>query len=216
MPPQKKIDISLNPGYRFNPPSLPCLINDQIYWANSDTQVHWPALKRGDGTLDENYFLEPVTGPDGVKRNQLAPNSTSATFSPGVAGVLNYVCACHLTETGSINVLAHVYISANPQTGGPALYNINDLPPAPGLKIPLPVAVGSGVVWINNDIQAHWPAPVDDAGKIIDKYGFMTKAIPPGSNSQPYIVKAVGTGTINYGCVLHPGESGSLQIGEPE
>lgn len=200
MPPQWKINIVPGPpGFAsFVPPSLECQINDQIYWANADGKVHWPALRKSDGTLDENYFLEPVTGPDGVKRNELAPNTTSATFSPGVAGALSYVCLWHRQETGVIKVLGQIAIQAG--AFNPAL---------------LFVAVGTPITWINNDSVEHWPAPKLSNGQFI-KNGFMPGPIPPGKSSPlpPYFPQQAGT--INYGCVLHPNESGTLEVAKPE
>lgn len=223
MPPQRKIEIIPVPPVKpiplpnplklalFQPDHLDCQINDQIYWANLDKNSHWPMLRRRNGSFDPNYFLEQVTGPDGNKRYEIAPQSTSATFSPGVAGEFLYVCLFHPQEIGVIVVKAEIFITANPQAGGPALYNINPLPPA--VPTPLPVSVGVPIIWTNTDKQAHWPAPLDKNSNV-DKTGFMSQAISPGTSSQPYRTKTAGT--INYVCVLHKGESATLQIGEPE
>ena len=81
----------------FDPQNLKNVApGDQIVWANNDIKAHWPGLLNADGTIDETYFMA----------NQIAPNSTSTTFSPGSSGTLNYVCSLqgHQGETGTIEV----------------------------------------------------------------------------------------------------------------
>ena len=99
MPFQFLININKASGShaKFDPPVTNNIApGDQIVWANNDTQAHWPGLKNADGTIDQTFFMA----------NQIAPNSSSTTFSPGSKGTLNYVCSLHPTETGTIEVNA--------------------------------------------------------------------------------------------------------------
>jgi plastocyanin len=82
-------------GVTFSPNPLTNVAQgDQIIWANNDTNPHWPGLVNEDGSIDKTFFMP----------NQIAANSTSPTFSPGVTATLNYACSLHLTERGSIQV----------------------------------------------------------------------------------------------------------------
>jgi plastocyanin len=95
------ININRNPGIaprvKFDPNPLQNVgTGDQIVWANNDSAAHWPGLVNDDGTIDKTFFMP----------NQIAPNSTSQAFSPGVAATLNYVCSIHPDEKGSITVIA--------------------------------------------------------------------------------------------------------------
>jgi len=85
------------PKVRFNPNPLKDVgTGDEIVWANNDGHAHWPGLQEADGTINTSFFMP----------NQIAPNSTSAAFSPGVSGTLNYVCSLHPDEKGTIQVIA--------------------------------------------------------------------------------------------------------------
>jgi|SRR5690242_21426043 len=84
------------PRAKFDPNPLNNVgTGDEIVWANNDSTAHWPGLRNSDGTIDKTFFMP----------NQIAPNSTSATFSPGVGGTLNYVCSIHPDEKGTIQVI---------------------------------------------------------------------------------------------------------------
>jgi plastocyanin len=84
----------------FDPSPLDVEVGDQVFWTNNDSQPHWPGLKNPDGSIDKTFFME----------NQIAPDSSSPTFSPGVAGTLEYVCSLHCevgqpcSEEGTIEV----------------------------------------------------------------------------------------------------------------
>lgn len=92
--------ISINKGHAnqgavFSPNPLPNVApGDQVIWANNDAIPHWPGLVNEDGTIDQTFFMP----------NQIAKDSTSTTFSPGVNATLNYACSLHPGETGSIQV----------------------------------------------------------------------------------------------------------------
>ena len=90
------------PKVSFEPSPLDVEVGDQIFWTNNDSQPHWPGLLK-DGSIDETFFMD----------NQIAGASdmgasSSQTFSPGVAGTLEYVCSIHreppCSEAGTIEV----------------------------------------------------------------------------------------------------------------
>jgi plastocyanin len=96
MPFSWTININSHP-VRFEPNPLQSVgTGDQVVWANNDNLAHWPGLLNDDGTTDKTFFMH----------NQIAANSTSPAFSPGVAATLNYVCSLHPDEKGSIQVIA--------------------------------------------------------------------------------------------------------------
>ena len=60
-----------------------------MFWTNNDSQPHWPGLLK-DGSIDETFFMpNQIAG-----ASDIGPSSSS-TFSPGVAGTLQYVCSLH-------------------------------------------------------------------------------------------------------------------------
>jgi plastocyanin len=86
-----RIEIKAGQPATFNPTSQTVVVNDSVFWFNSDpTQAHWPAPKSGPKT--------------GFMQFQIAPNSPSAQVSFGVPTTIDYVCAIHPNETGTIVV----------------------------------------------------------------------------------------------------------------
>lgn len=78
--------------------------------------------------------------------------------------------------------------------------------PATNSPNPQVVFVNDSVFWFNSDQKnAHWPAPA--AGP---KNGYMDFQIAP--NSQSSQVGFNATGTNNYICNLHPGETGQIIV----
>ncbi len=86
-----RIEIKAGQPATYNPSSQTVVVNDSVFWFNSDpTQAHWPA---------------PATGPkDGFLQFQIAPNSPSAQVAFGVPGTFKYVCNNHAGESGTIIV----------------------------------------------------------------------------------------------------------------
>ncbi len=84
----------------FEPSSLSVQVGDQIFWTNNDSEAHWPGLKNADGSINDTFFMQ----------YRIAADSSSDTFSPGVAGTLQYVCSLHCqpgqpcSESGTILV----------------------------------------------------------------------------------------------------------------
>jgi plastocyanin len=88
--------IQIKPGNpaTFDPKTQTAQVNDSIYWANGDqTQAHWPAPS--------------ASNPKGYMDYQIAPGgvSTQIALNPPAPYTLNYVCALHPGETGSIQVV---------------------------------------------------------------------------------------------------------------
>jgi plastocyanin len=84
-----------SPRVTFDPNPLQANPSDQIFWANNDTQAHWPGRKNADGTINATFFMS----------NQIAPGGdVSPVFSTIVNDTLTYICtiAGHQNETGSI------------------------------------------------------------------------------------------------------------------
>jgi plastocyanin len=80
MPFTWQININKFPGgagaYAWDPnPLSQVATGDQIIWTNNDDKPHWPGI-----TGNPTYFMA----------NQIAPNSPSATFVPGVDGTITY------------------------------------------------------------------------------------------------------------------------------
>jgi plastocyanin len=77
---------------------------------------------------------------------------------------------------------------------------------------PREVLAGDVINWRNNDIEDHWPAPIEN-GQLVEN-GYMDNAIPPGTTSD----KAFSPGPVlqdtelEYGCMLHPGEKGVIKV----
>ncbi|HKV93090.1 MAG TPA: hypothetical protein VJW20_11135 [Candidatus Angelobacter sp.] len=87
--------IGGKPRVKFDPNPLENVgTGDEIVWANNDTAAHWPGLQNPDGSINTTYFMP----------NQIAPNSTSTTFSAGGSGTLNYTCSLHPDEKGTIQI----------------------------------------------------------------------------------------------------------------
>jgi plastocyanin len=88
--------IEIKPGYpaAFAPSPLTVVVNDSVFWHNSDpANAHWPAPS--------------ATNPKGWLDFQIPPDSESSqiSFNPGAPYTLNYVCALHPDEKGQINVV---------------------------------------------------------------------------------------------------------------
>ena len=87
---------------------------------------------------------------------------------------------------------------------------INAGTPARYTPNPQVVFVNDSVFWFNADqTQPHWPAP-----SAANPKGFMDFQIAP--NSQSSQVGFNATGTTNYICNLHPGETGQIIVKTPK
>lgn len=86
---------------------------------------------------------------------------------------------------------------------------INAGPPAKFTPNPQVVFTNDSVFWFNGDTIPHWPAPSTS-----DPKGYMDFQIAPNSPSSQ--VGFGSTGTNNYVCVLHPGETGQIVVKTPK
>ena len=90
-----------------------------------------------------------------------------------------------------------INIKRNPKQPGPAIFEFDQQPPQ--------VEIGDQIIWSNTDSVPHFPTPVDQT------FVFMQNQIAGKSTSSAFAPAA--TGTINYVCSLHKGESGSIVVG---
>jgi plastocyanin len=73
---------------------------------------------------------------------------------------------------------------------------------------PLTVHVNDSVSWYNGDLKnAHWPAP-----SAANPKGFMDYQIAPDGESSQISINPPAPYTLNYICVLHPGEKGQIKV----
>lgn len=92
-------DVYVPPGTKRKP-ALQAEVSDMVSWNNQTGQEH-EIWQKGDG----------VTTSDTKVTEQIEPwtSSTPAYIVPGTAGVaatINYYCAIHTDETGSIDVIS--------------------------------------------------------------------------------------------------------------
>ncbi|HKP82438.1 MAG TPA: hypothetical protein VJT69_10475 [Pyrinomonadaceae bacterium] len=86
---------------------------------------------------------------------------------------------------------------------------INPGPPAKFSPNPQVVVSNDTVFWFNGDKIPHWPAPSKS-----NPTGFISYQIPP--NDQSSEKSFVTTGTVNYVCILHDGETGQITVKTPK
>jgi hypothetical protein len=72
---------------------------------------------------------------------------------------------------------------------------------------PLKANVNDSVFWYNGDTVAHWPAP-----SVANPKGWLDYQIAPDGESGQISLDPPGPYTLNYVCVLHPGETGQIQV----
>ena len=83
---QININKTTGSGFTYEPSTLTGVaVNDQIIWTNNDDKAHWPGI-----TGNKTYFMA----------NQIAPDSSSDTFIPGVTGTVAYIDSLHSTAPG--------------------------------------------------------------------------------------------------------------------
>ncbi len=92
--PAKPSQANFDPPF-LGPPKQQVEPGDQVFWANNDTQAHWPGLLAPDGSINKSYFMP----------NQIAPNSQSSIFAVGSSGTLKYACSLHPGEIGTIKIV---------------------------------------------------------------------------------------------------------------
>ncbi|HZI47150.1 MAG TPA: hypothetical protein VFD75_05105 [Pyrinomonadaceae bacterium] len=80
----------------FDPKAAVTNAYDTLSWHNDDSEAHWPTPNAGDPTAWFQYQIPP-----GGTSDTLAPGPGNP---PGTPYTLNYVCANHKDEKGSITV----------------------------------------------------------------------------------------------------------------
>lgn len=192
--PAWKIDINVNqpgpPRASFSPSTLQAQVGDSISWANNDNQEsHWPAPVV-NGQVNKTGWLSEAIPPNA---------SSKQSLSPSAPGPLKYCCAIagHQNETGVIWVVsAYIYPNPSPTQNAPASFS----PSTAQAK------VGATVLWANNDSNQHQPMPSGGSPT-----AWFSAPIQPGqigSSSKP----TSATGAVNYGCALHLGEKGVINV----
>ena len=87
----------------FVPRTQECVPYDTITWHNADSQAHYPAPIIGGIVKKDGWFEYQI--PPGGTSDTLAPGpSLSGPTGPTAGYPLNYACALHPNERGSIFV----------------------------------------------------------------------------------------------------------------
>jgi hypothetical protein len=84
---------------------------------------------------------------------------------------------------------------------------INAAQPAVFDPNPLTANVNDSVFWYNGDKVAHWPAP-----NAANPKAWLDYQIAPDGESGQISLDPPGPYTLNYICVLHPGEKGQIKV----
>jgi plastocyanin len=89
---QININKTTGSGFVYEPNKLTGVaVDDQIIWTNNDDKAHWP------GIAGNNAYFMP---------NQIAPDSSSDTFIPGVNGTIHYIDSLHAAAPGGTIVVS--------------------------------------------------------------------------------------------------------------
>jgi plastocyanin len=199
-----KIDIdpifppSSNKTAEFDPQTITVLAGDLVYWRNTDSNSsHQP---KPVGGADDAWVKSPIPT---IQDNQPA-TSNPVSFNAGTnKNGVPYVCAKHPGETGTIKALNLININSKP--------GAKPTDPQVGFApLNMQVAVNECFIWINNDVNAHWPAP-----SVAQKTAWLQQAIQPGQNSAVVSIAQSNPTGLPYICALHPNETGTLKIVTP-
>lgn len=164
----------------FDPLTQQAQVGDGIFWVNDDVNVdHQPYPAGGD---TNTWCKVPLTG-----------SERSDPVNLAVAGTVEFACALHPDEKGSVFV-------ANAVDIGRGIAGAQFVPQA------ATVNQNESVVWNNSDSQGHQPAP---DGK--PPTTWFADPIGAGEVSGP--IAFPNAGTVSYSCAV-PGhtESGSIIV----
>ena len=187
--------------------------SDLVFWHNADAQPHYPVpgctnLKVAPGQSTQG---SPYQG---------FPDTTSQ-----LPLTVNYICALHSGESGSIVISADT--PATPPLGAPAIdpQNVAIHIRRGGGNVTfdtVDVAQGDSVYWVNDDNVEHWPVP--NCTGLLTKPAQSSNPVQPATSNaprSPYTNPGlVTTGpsplpmAIAYGCAIagHENESGTINI----
>jgi hypothetical protein len=197
---------------QFVPSPKTVMVNDLVFWRNNDTRASHQPMPVG-GPRDA-WVTKPI--PPAVDSPLGGGAATSNTFSYGPSGTtkqgIPYTCALHSGEKGTLVVLNNITIvpNAGAPVGDPIAIFPDDPDTAPTFN------VNEAFVFINNDSNAHWPAP-----SLQQQNAWMSQAIQPGAVSPPIAIsQPTGPNLLSYICVLHnkgaAAEAGVLAVQQPE
>ena len=199
-----EVQININPIAQptsnktavFDPQTIRVLAGDLVYWRNNDEKsVHQP---KPVGGADNAWVKSPIP----TKEDDQPGTSNTLSFNSGTTqNGVPYVCAKHSGETGTI--IAYNLININSKAGA------KPTDPQVGFAPNLTVKVNECFIWINNDVNAHWPAPSVD-----QKTAWLQQQIEPGQNSAVVSI-AQSSPQFVYVCALHPNETGKLTVVAP-
>lgn len=173
-----------NPGKPagFQPQTQEAQAGDAIFWVNDDVRVeHQPY---------------PTAGDPNTWCNVLRGSERSDSIALANAGTIEYLCAIHPGETGTIVVANAIDIG---RTADDEVFFI---------PVSLPINQGESVSWSNSDSEAHQPAPVGEPATT-----WFAEPVPSGTVSAT--VAFPNAGTVQYECALHPNEQGSIVVTAP-
>jgi plastocyanin len=172
-----RVTIGTNKG--FSPQQQQAQVGDAVFWANEDQGVPHQPVSTDSGA---QWSVPPIEGGD-----------SSVQLDLDVAGVVNYKCANHSNETGSVLVANAIPIAAGAE------------PLFPSTSI----STGQSVSWSNSDSCAHEPTP--DSGD-----AWFTAPIESGDISA--CISFATANTYPYHCKLHPdnaNEKGTITVANP-
>jgi plastocyanin len=164
----------------FDPQVRQMQAGDSAFWHNLDHDTGHQPYPIG-GKID-TWFAEPIPA-----------QATSDQVRFGAAATVDYSCALHPDETGTIDVAA--IISIGPTFEGGVAFSPS----------PLALAVKRSAVWNNSDSVAHRPMPKDGPAD-----AWLQQDIAPGDTS-PFVPFNT-PGLIEYVCAIHPSETGSITV----
>jgi plastocyanin len=201
-----EVPININPFFPpsgnkaavFDPQTIRVLAGDLIYWRSNDrNSIHQP---KPVGGADNAWVKSPIPT---MQDDQPATSNTLSFGSGTTRNGVPYVCALHPGETGTI--IAYNLININSKAGAkPTDPQVGFVPGK------LSVKVNECFIWINNDVNPHWPAPSVD-----QKTAWLPQQIEPGKNSAVVCIGQPTSGDLVYVCALHPNETGKLNVANP-
>lgn len=170
----------------FQPQTQQAQAGDAIFWVNEDVDVrHQPYPAGGQHS---EWCANALTGSERTDAIALAD-----------AGTIEYLCAIHPKETGTIVVSNAVGVGRT--ADGDVLF----------IPATLPINTEQSVSWSNSDSEPHQPAPIEGTST-----QWFAEPIPSGEVSAPVAFPTAGN--FAYRCVVpgHEGEVGSIVVTKPK
>jgi plastocyanin len=156
----------------FQPQNQQAQVNDAIFWVNDDRDVQHQPYPVGGET---NAWCKAA----------LSGSERTDSIALENAGTIDYLCAIHADETGTIVVANAVSIGRT----------ADDPPRILFVPASLQINQGESVSWANSDMDAHQPAPVGGPDT-----EWFAQPIPSGEVSAQ--ISFPNAGTIAYRCAV--------------